>query len=337
MSVESSKPVFAATPEGLRTRLCQLLAAPRAASELSEGAVFRACRGTPDGLPGCLADVFGPLVVCTVYAPQPAEHLSLWAESIEEVCRSFPLPTSGATRPWILKTRTQDADGYAVVRAEGLTDESAFLASEDGLRFEVRCDVKHDFGLFPDAREARRVVAQEAKGRTVLNLFSYTCGFGLAALQGGAAGVCNVDASRDYLAWGKRNAALNGMDFRVIPETAQAFLRRTLRRREAKGTTEFDFIVADPPAFGVGRDADRLLRLFWPEMAELLVALAPARMVLLFNDKYFRERKAVEAFVDKKFGPTHAAEWIVSPFDKTGTNDPFYLPPHVVLLRAKGA
>lgn len=325
------------TPLALLTRLNELLGSPEVLEALAQGALFRLCRGGPDGLPGCVVDVFGPLLVCTVYAPQPAAMLGAWSEAVGAVCAQWVLPESGDPRPWVLKMRTQTGEGYAVARSPGLLDDSAFQGCEDGLLYEVRCDVKHDFGLFPDAREARRLVTREAHGHSVLNLFSYTCGFGLAALRGGARGVCNVDASRDYLAWGKRNAALNSMDYRVIPDTAQAFLRRALRRKETKGTAEFDFIVADPPAFGVGRDADRLLRLFWPEMAELLVALAPSKMVLLFNDKYFRERKAVEAFVEKKFGGTYDAQWVVTPGEGSGGSDPYYLPPHVVFLKTLAA
>jgi 23S rRNA (cytosine1962-C5)-methyltransferase len=214
---------------------------------------------------------------------------------------------------------------------------------EDGLKFEIGTDVRHDFGIFTDARAARALVRSEAAGHHVLNLFAYTCGFGLASLQGGAASVCNVDPDKDYLAWGKRNAAANGMDFRVIPDTAQAFLRRAVRRKEARGSGEFDFVIADPPAFGVGRDADRLLRLFWPEMAQLLVALSPSKMVLLFNDKYFRERTSVESFVAERFGTNYEASWInardcgnaLGAVCAAYEDDPYYLTPRAVFLRRK--
>jgi 23S rRNA (cytosine1962-C5)-methyltransferase len=302
----------------LRMRFLSLLADD---ARRSEGdSIRRICWGSAQGLPGLLVDGFGDLIVGTHYDPSSSLCAEEWASLFAE---------AHPAGPWILKLRQggESAGSYLIRVSEGLSTGDVFVAQEDGIRFEIHTDVRHDFGVFPDAAAARRMVRSEARGARVLNLFSYTCGFGLAAAAGGAASVCNVDANRDYLTWGKRNALLNGLDFRVIPETAQAYLRRLVRRLEAGRESEFDFVVADPPAFGVGRDNDRLLRLFWPEMASHLVRLAPEKMVLLFNDKYFRAQEDVEVFVRKAFGEAYSARW-----ENPAASDPFYLPPHVVFL-----
>ena len=74
-------------------------------------------------------------------------------------------------------------------------------------------------------------------------------------------------------------------------------------------------------------------------MAQLLVALAPEKMVLLFNDKYFRERKASSAFVRAQFDASYDATWIPArPGEKSegqANGDSFYLPPHTVLLKRR--
>jgi len=98
------------------------------------------------------------------------------------------------------------------LRWGGIPLPEQIVAVEDGLRFEIGTDPRHDFGLFLDGRTARSRVRALAGGALVLNLFSYACGFGVAARAGGARDVVNVDPERSYLSWGRRNAALNGTE-----------------------------------------------------------------------------------------------------------------------------
>ena len=88
-------------------------------------------------------------------------------------------------------------------------------------------------GIYLDAAKARLFVREAAPGQRVLNLFSYTGAFGVAAVAGGAAEVTNVDPNRDYLAWSLRNAALNGVKMRVLPDAAQDHLAK--RSSQAPG------------------------------------------------------------------------------------------------------
>jgi len=177
------------------------------------------------------------------------------------------------------------------------------IATEGGLRFEIGTDPAHDFGIYLDAAKARLHVRACARGANVLNLFSYTAAFAVAAAAGGAAAVTNVDPNREYLAWGLRNAALNDVGFRVLPDTAQDFLRKHLRRLDRTPTTPaFDLVIVDPPAFGVGRGPERLLRLLWPEIFAALRTMLPARIVLCCNDKYFRARRSFVDLVQAELG-----------------------------------
>ena len=126
--------------------------------------------------------------------------------------------------------------------------------TERGLRFEIGVDPAHDFGIFLDAAKARAFVRQAARGQRVLNLFSYTGAFGVAAAAGGATDVVNVDPNREYLAWSLRNAALNGVSMRVLPDTAQDHLAKHLRRlARDPARANYDLVIVDSPAFGVGR------------------------------------------------------------------------------------
>jgi 23S rRNA (cytosine1962-C5)-methyltransferase len=81
----------------------------------------------------------------------------------------------------------------------------------------------------------------------VLNLFAYTCGFGVAALTGKATRAVNVDASRKVLDWGAQNTQLNGFSadrFDFIAGDAFDWLGRFAKKGET-----FGLVVLDPPGF----------------------------------------------------------------------------------------
>jgi 23S rRNA (cytosine1962-C5)-methyltransferase len=292
----------------------------------AEDACVRVVAGAPDELPGLIVDRFGQLVVCTDYDPAGPGESGMAALEAE-----FP------DRCILLRWRGKGGDPALQMRWGGSTTPGQIVAVEDGLRFEIGTDPRHDFGLFLDGRTARSRVRALASSALVLNLFSYACGFGIAARAGGARDVVNVDPERNYLSWGRRNAALNGTDFRVVPDTAQAFLRRW-RRRAERGTAEhFDVVVADPPAFGVGRGDDRVLRKFWPELLESIASLAPAHAVLLCNDKAYRGYEDFETSVQTALGDSYDVTAIHHGREILGREptrrDPWYDPPRVLHAR----
>ncbi len=76
---------------------------------------------------------------------------------------------------------------------------------------------------------------------------------------------------------------------RVLPDKAQDHLARHLRRlARDPHRANYDLVIVDPPAFGVGRGNERVLRLLWPELFASLRAMKPRTLVLLSNDKAFR-------------------------------------------------
>jgi 23S rRNA (cytosine1962-C5)-methyltransferase len=111
-------------------------------------------------------------------------------------------------------------------------------------------------------REVRQWLRGAASGRTVLNLFAYTCSLGVCACLGGAARTLNLDVSKSYLEWGKQNYSLNGLavdDRDFIYGDAFDWLRRFARRDE-----RFELVIVDPPSFSstpfsVTRDYVRLV------------------------------------------------------------------------------
>ena len=128
----------------------------------------------------------------------------------------------------------------------GASAPTEFVVTEYGVPFGVRLGDGWRTGLFLDQRENRRRVAELARDKRVLNLFAYTGGFSVAALQGGAAAALCIDASAAALARARENVSRIGALERYRAHTGDVFelLPKLARRGEL-----FDVIVLDPPSY----------------------------------------------------------------------------------------
>jgi len=113
----------------------------------------------------------------------------------------------------------------------------------------------------------------------VLNLFAYTCGFGVAALAGGATRAVNVDASRKVLDWGEENTRLNG--FAVDRRDFIAGDARDWLKRLAKKGERFGLVVLDPPSFASVGKTRWVASAQYPDLVrEAAECLAPGGLLL---------------------------------------------------------
>jgi 23S rRNA (cytosine1962-C5)-methyltransferase len=120
---------------------------------------------------------------------------------------------------------------------------------EGGLRYLVDFGRKQNTGLFLDMRYGRDWVRAHAEGKRVLNLFSYTCGFSVAAIAGGAEHVVNLDMARAALSRGRDNHRLNRHDLDRV-----TFLGHELFKSwgKVKKSGPYDLVIIDPPSFQKG-------------------------------------------------------------------------------------
>jgi 23S rRNA (cytosine1962-C5)-methyltransferase len=317
----------------------------------------RLSAGVTDGLPGLIVDRFGPLVVAVDYAGSAGSTGSAGSagsagSSADGLTASALLHLMRSAFPEhhvVAKARSSPDGTNKFVTAHepaaaALAGASPLMATERGLKFEIGTEPAHDFGIYLDAAKARLFVREAARGQRVLNLFSYTGAFGVAAAAGGAAEVTNVDPNRDYLAWSLRNAALNGVKMRVLPDTAQAHLARHLRRLARNPEqASYDLVIVDPPAFGVGRGNERVLRLLWPDLFASLRTMTPRQLVLMSNDKAFRSRQDFGELVQAQLGDLYRFDRLGTHFTpddlaadrpklqwRPGLEDPFYVEPVVL-------
>ena len=122
------------------------------------------------------------------------------------------------------------------------------LATEQGLEFALSFGKKQNVGFFLDMAPGRAWLRQRANNKRVLNLFSYTCSFSVAAIAGGASSVLNVDMSKAALAVGRENHRLNDQQQRLARDV-QFFpydIFRSWKKIISRGP--FDLVIIDPPS-----------------------------------------------------------------------------------------
>ena len=128
-------------------------------------------------------------------------------------------------------------------------DVMRFAISERGVLYQLDFNAGMHSGLFLDMAEARQWVRAQAKGKKVLNLFSYTCAFSVAAIAGGAESVVNMDLSRPSLNRGRESHRLNNHDMSCVDFHGHDIFKSW---GKLKRLGPFDLVIVDPPSFQKG-------------------------------------------------------------------------------------
>jgi len=256
----------------------------------------RLVNGAGDGMPGLFVDRFGDVLVVHVEETGTAllaEFVEALAARVEpraiyakEVRRSVRTVAKEALAPMLVWSKDASV---------GEDEAPELTVREHAFRFLVRPCEGYSPGLFLDQRDNRLDLAREIVARlkkrpecTVLNLFSYTCSFSvaaaLAAKESGIAHarchVTSVDLSQRWLDWGVRNFAANGLD-----PAAHEFARGdalTFLGIAAKKKRHFDVLVLDPPTFATSKQSGIFqVERDYPKLFELAVRVAAPGATLL--------------------------------------------------------
>ena len=234
--------------------------------------IFHGRGGLYAGCEQWTLDVYPPVFVLTSFATTTDEQLATVGAALQARWQQIAPPDQAQSLNWVFQQRGQAARPQArsdtLLMAGSVPDPH--IVTEGPARFLVHMLRGQNHGLFLDMAEGRRWVREfaadfrqsEGRGAKVLNLFAYTCAFSVAALQGGAAHVTNLDMARGALATGQQNHQLNGL----APQGA-SFLAHDLFNSWGKVTRggPYDLIIADPPSYQKGsfvatKDYARLLR-----------------------------------------------------------------------------
>ncbi|MCF7516705.1 MULTISPECIES: class I SAM-dependent methyltransferase [unclassified Pseudoalteromonas] len=178
------------------------------------------------------------------------------------------------------------------------------VVTENSIKFKVDLLSRQNTGIFPDMRRGREFVQANSNNAKVLNLFSYTCGFSVAAMQGGADQVINMDMNKGVLRTGKQNHQLNGFTHGV------SFYPHDILKSfgKLKKSAPYELIIVDPPSFQKGsfiltKDYQKILRRL-PELLNentqlLLCANSPELSEQAFKDLITEHTQGAISFVER--------------------------------------
>ena len=209
---------------------------------LFDAPFYRLVHAEADGLPGLVIDRYGDALAMQANTAGMEAATPL----ILEALRALVAPRLVVARNDSAVRKLEGlAEGVSALHGEGTA-----TVEESGLRFPVDLLGGQKTGWFFDQRANRAMVARLATGRSVLDAFCHTGGFGLAAAAAGAREVTLLDRSEHALGLAMQAAASAGFADRVTPLKAEAL--EHLERMTASGR-RFDVVVADPPAFAKTR------------------------------------------------------------------------------------
>ena len=244
---------------------------------------MRLIHGEADGLPGLVVDRYADTL--------SAQFLAAGTERWKAVIADALLAATGCTRLY-------ERSDVGVRQLEGLAQVKGWLrcpAGDEGRTevtirehdWQLSLDVAegHKTGYYLDQRDNRAHFATLVRRfgcQSVLNCYSYTGGFSVAALAGGASEVVSVDSSAPALARAAAHVALNGFEAKRHT-TRDADVNSTLREYLQQGR-QFDAIVLDPPKFAPSAaHADRASRAYKDINRLALKLLAPGGLLLTFS------------------------------------------------------
>ncbi|QDZ90564.1 class I SAM-dependent methyltransferase [Shewanella decolorationis] len=218
----------------------------------------------------CL-DWFAPVLLLTSFIPLDAAELTRCQQAITARWQAIQ-----PNRPLNLVYQYRSGgETFSQILVGEVPDPH--VVTENGAQFQVHLLRGQNHGLFLDMANGREWVRAHARHKKVLNLFAYTCGFSVAALQGGADEVVNMDMSKGALAIGKQNHLLNGLS------AGARFLGHDIFKSWGKlrKLGPYDIVVADPPSnqkgsFVATKDYVRLIK----HLPELLAENADVLLCL---------------------------------------------------------
>ena len=194
--------------------------------------------------PGLTVDTYAGHLLLTAYRDFPDDELRKIAKTWLEALGHAGHPAQGATLKYRPDNLSHHQPEPAPTTVLGPAPPARWLCREYDWQLSVGFeDAGFATGVFLDAAEARRAVRELTEGCDVLNLFSYTGAFSIAAARGGARSVIEVDTAKKWLTWAQDNQQANAVTcVRQRRNDAVSFIQRVKE-------PSYDLIICDPPSY----------------------------------------------------------------------------------------
>lgn len=255
---------------------------------------FRVFNGEGDGIGGLTIDYFDGYYVISWYS----KGIYTFKDKVIRV-----LDELGGYKAIYEKkrfdTKGQYLDDDDFVKGE--LGEFPIIVKENGISYAVHLNDGAMVGIFLDQRDVRKAIRDHyAKGKNVLNTFSYTGAFSVAAALGGAAKTTSVDLAGRSKSKTIEQFAVNGIDYEqqdiIVMDVFDYF--KYAKRKELK----FDFVVLDPPSFARSKKHTFSTAKDYPGLIQDTLAITEKNGIIVAstNNASFGMKK-FKAFIDKGF------------------------------------
>jgi 23S rRNA (cytosine1962-C5)-methyltransferase len=238
-----------------RTRL-QAAVAARATILNDDTNTCRLVFSESDYLPGLIVDKYGDYLSVQMLTSGVEKLKPVILDELQKLTG-----TKGIFDKSDAKARAHDGLAATEGLLWGELPPEFIEVKENSIKYHINIIEGQKSGFYCDQRLNRNILASYAKGKRVLDCFSYSGGFSLNALAKGASTVVAVDSSALAIETLTKNILLNGFD-PSKSESIQSDVNKQLRVFKEQGE-KFDIVVLDPPKYAPSRSAlDRAARAY---------------------------------------------------------------------------
>lgn len=202
---------------------------------------FRVFNGEGDGIGGITIEYFDGYYLINWYSKGIYHFRDLIINSLKNL----------VDYKAIYQKKRFDTKGQYIQEDDFVTGERGqfpIIVKENGVNFAVYLNESAMVGVFLDQRDVRRTIRDKyAKGKSVLNTFSYTGAFSVFAALGGAVKTTSVDLANRSLNKTIEQFSINGIDYEaqdIIVEDVFNYFKYAVKKK-----LKFDMVILDPPSF----------------------------------------------------------------------------------------
>lgn len=263
-----------------------------------ETTAFRVFNGEGDGIGGLTIDHYNGYYVLTWYSEGIYAFKDEVIESLKNIVKVKGLYEK---KRFAVKGKYIDDDDFV----EGEQAPSPLIVRENGIHFAVYLNDGAMVGVFLDQRDVRKTIRDRyAKGKTVLNTFSYTGAFSVAAALGGATKTTSVDLANRSRSKTQEQFSVNGLDYEehdIIVEDVFNYFKYAVRKE-----LSFDLVILDPPSFARSKKHTFSAGKDYPELLAQAIQITEENGVIVASSNC------------STFGMRKFKDFIASAFKQTG-------------------
>ncbi|MEM5002048.1 class I SAM-dependent rRNA methyltransferase [Priestia megaterium] len=262
--------------------------------ESEDTTAFRVFNSEGDGIGGLIIDYYDGYYVMSWYS----EGIYRFKEYVIEALKSAPnFKGLYQKKRFNVKGQYIEEDDFVA----GDKGEFPLIVKENGIRFAVYLNDGAMVGVFLDQRDVRKTIRDKyAKGKTVLNMFSYTGAFSVAAALGGAAKTTSVDLANRSLAKTIEQFSVNGIDHEaqdIIVEDVFKYFKYAVKKNMT-----FDLVVLDPPSFAKSKKHTFSAAKDYKDLLKEAIALTkPNGVIVASTNASNFDMKKFHSFIEKAF------------------------------------